>query len=269
VVLWFLRTGEIIMGIQIIVCIKSIITNGLNEGIVRLSDSREINPYDRPVLEVALRIREELSGTITALSMGPEPCAFALNEAMAMGVDRGVLLCDPALAGADTLATSNALAAAIKKLAPFDLVLFGSRAADSDTGQVGPQTAVLLDLPMVTGTHSVEAKADSLIAERSADGFLECFEVFFPAGLSIHSGANQPRDVGLLGIELGFEERDVIRWNLEDLDLSADRVGEVGSATNVLALSRVESARKCEFLIGSAVEQVDALIDRLSLSGMF
>ncbi|MCG2778350.1 MAG: electron transfer flavoprotein subunit beta/FixA family protein, partial [Desulfobacterales bacterium] len=130
------------MGIQIIVCIKSIIANGLNERVIRSSDPRELNPYDRPVLEVALRIREELGGTITALSMGPEPCAFTLNEAMAMGVDRGVLLNDPALAGADTLATSNALAAAIKKLAPFDLVLFGTRAADSDTGQVGPQTAV-------------------------------------------------------------------------------------------------------------------------------
>jgi len=262
------------MGIQIIVCIKSIISNGLNERVVRSSDSRELNPYDRPVLEVALRIREELGGTITAISMGPEPCVFTLNEAMAMGVDRGVLLCDPALAGGDTLATSNTLAAAIKKLAPFDLVLFGTRAADSDTGQVGPQTAVLLDLPLVTGAHSVEPKDDGLIIERSADGFLERFEVCFPAGLTILSSANQPTsanqpiDVGLLGIQLAFEEREVKHWNLADLEISADRVGEAGSATNVLALSRVESVRKCEFLSGSAVEQVDALITRLSASGM-
>ena len=256
------------MGIQIIVCIKSILANGMNERVVHSSDSRQLNPYDRPVLEAALRIREELSGTITALSMGPEPCAFALNEAMAMGVDRGVLLCDPAFAGADTLATSNALAAAIKKLSPFDLVLFGARAADSDTGQVGPQTAVLLDLPLVTGVHSVEPKDDGLIVERSADGFLDCFEVFFPAGLSIHSSANQPRDVGLLGIELAFEEREVKNWNLANLDLSANCVGEVGSATNVLGVSRVESVRKCEFLSGSALEQVDALINRLSVSAI-
>lgn len=256
------------MGIQIIVCIKSIIANEMNERVGRSSDSCELNPYDRPVLEVALCIREELGGTITALSMGPEPCAFTLNEAMAMGVDRGVLLCDPAFAGADTLSTSNALAAAIKKLAPFDLVLFGTRAADSDTGQVGPQTAVLLDLPLVTGAHFVEPKDDGLIVERSADGFLECFEVFFPACLTIQSSANQPRDIGLLGIESAFKEREVKNWNLADLDLSADCVGEAGSATNVLALSRVESIRKCDFLSGSAVEQVDALINRLSASGM-
>jgi len=256
------------MGIHIIVCIKSIIMNGLYERVVCSSDSRELNPYDRPVLEVALRIKEKRSGTITAISMGPESCASALNEAMAMGVDRSVLLCDPALAGADTLATSNALAAAIRKLAPFDLVLFGARAADSDTGQVGPQTAVLLDLPLVTGAHSVELKDDGLIVERSADGFLDCFEVFFPAGLSIHSGANRPRDVGLLGIEVGFEERKVKHWNLADLDIPANHVGEGGSATQVLALSRVESAGKCEFLSGSAVEQVEALINRLSTSGI-
>jgi electron transfer flavoprotein beta subunit len=256
------------MGIQIIVCIKSINTNGLNHGDVRSSDSHELNPYDRPVLEMALRIKEELSGTITAISMGPEPCAFALSEAMAMGVDRGILLCDPALGGADTLATSNALAAAIKKLAPFDLVLFGSRAADSDTGHVAPQTAVLLDLPMVTGAHAVETKADGLIAERRADGFLECFEIFFPAGLSIHSSATLPRDVGLLGIELAFEEREVKKWNLKDLDLSADCVGGLGSATHVVTLSRVESARKCEFLMGSAADQVEALMNRVSLSGI-
>ena len=256
------------MELQIIVCIKSIIANGRNERLARSTDSCEINPYDRPALEVALRIREELSGTITALSMGPEPCVFALYESMAMGVDRGVLLCDPALAGADTLATSNALAAAIKKLTPFDLVLFGTRAADSDTGQVGPQTAVLLDLPLVTGAHSVEPKDDGLIVERSADGFLERFEVCFPTGLTIHSSATQPRDVGLVGIELAFEEKEVINWNLANLDLSANCVGEAGSATKLLALSRVESVRKCEFLSGTSGEQADALINRLSAAGL-
>ena len=256
------------MGLQIIVCIKSIISNVSNERVVRSSDSCEINPYDRPALEVALRIREELGGTITALSMGPESCAFSLNEAMAMGIDRGVLLCDPALAGSDTLTTSNALAAAIKKLAPLDLVLFGTRAADSDTGQVGPQTAVLLDIPVVTGALSIEPKDDGLLVERRVDGFLESYEVVFPAALTIHPSAVQPRDVGLLGIELAFNERDEKTWSLTDLSLSADRVGEAGSATKLLALSRVESNRKCHFLKGSAEEQIDELITRLSKSGL-
>ena len=256
------------MGLHIIVCIKSVIVNAPNDGVVRSSDSCELNPYDRPALEVALRIREELGGTITALSMGPEPCAFSLNEAMAMGIDRGVLLSDPAFAGSDTLATSNALAAAIKKLAPFDLVFFGTRAADSDTGQVGPQTAVLLDLPLMTGVHSIEPKDDGLFVERRIDGFLESYEVAFPAVLTIHHSAVQSRDVGLLGIELAFNEGDSKTWSLKDLSLSEDRVGEAGSATRVLALSRVESKRKCDFLTGSPEEQIDELISRLSKSGL-
>lgn len=256
------------MGIKIIVCIKSVIANATNGRVVRSSDSCELNLFDRPALEVALRIREEFNGTVTALSMGPEPCAFSLHEAMAMGVDQGVLLCDPALAGSDTLATSNALAAAIKKLAPFDLVLFGTRTSDSDTGQIGPQTAVLLDLPLVTGVHSIEPKDAYLLVERKADGFTECFEVSLPAALTIHPSAVQPRDVGLLGIELAFKEKDVKNWSLVDLGLSSNCVGESGSATSLLALSRVQSVRKCEFLSGSDEEQVYKLISRLLELGL-
>ena len=256
------------MELHIIVCIKSVIVEAPNDGVVRSSESCELNPYDRPALEVALRIREKLGGTITALSMGPEACAFSLNEAMAMGTDRGVLLSDPAFAGSDTLATSHALAAAIKKLAPFDLVFFGTRASDSDTGQVGPQTAVLLDLPLVTNVHLIEPKGDGLFVERRVDGFLETYEVGFPAALTIHHGAIQPRDVGLLGIESAFNERDAKTWSLKDLSLPPDRVGEAGSATRVLSLSRVERKRKCDFLRGSPEEQIDELITRLSKSGL-
>lgn len=256
------------MELHIIVCIKSVIANAPDKRVVRSSSSCELNPYDHPALEVALRLREQVSGTITALSMGPYPCAFALNEAMAMGVDRGVLVCDPVLAGSDTLATSNALAAAIKKLAPFDLVLFGTRAADSDTGQVGPQTAVFLDIPLVTGAHSIELKNDGLLVERRADGFLDRFELSFPAGLTIHPSANQPRDVGLLGIESAFREGKVKNWSLAEMGLSADCVGEAGSPTRLLALSRVKSSRKCNFLMGSAEEQVNELVKRLSESGV-
>ena len=117
---------------------------------IRTSETCDLNPFDRPCIDMALRLRKEMGGTVTALSMGPDSCAFAVCDAMAMGVDRGVLLSDPALAASDTLATTTALAAAIRKLAPYDLVLFGTRTSDSDTGQVGPQTSVLLGIPMVT-----------------------------------------------------------------------------------------------------------------------
>jgi electron transfer flavoprotein beta subunit len=248
------------MALQIIVCIKSVIMQAPKGRITRSSDSCELNPYDLPALEMALRLREEHGGTVTALSMGPEPCAFVLHEAMAMGVDRSVLVCDSALKGSDTLATSTALASAIKKLAPFDLVLFGTRSADSDTGQVGPQTAVLLDSPLVTGVHAVEKKETGVIVARRADGFLEKV-------LTIGLGSVQPRDMKLFAIEVAFEEGDVEQWCLKDLGLSMDLVGEAGSGTKVLSMSPVDRGRKCQFLSGSAEEQAEQLIKRLVESG--
>lgn len=256
------------MGLQIIVCIKSVIIHAPDEQVVRSSESCELNPFDRPALEVALRMKEESYGSVTALSMGPVSCAFVLQEAMAMGVDSSVLICDPALARSDTLATSTALTAAIKKLAPFDLVLFGTRTADSDTGQVGPQIAVLLDLPLVTWAHSIEQKDGGLLVERRADGFRERFEVSFPAALTIHPGSVQPRDVGLSGTQLAFEEKEVTKWSLADLGVPPDHVGEAGSATRVLSFSRVEKVRKCTFLSGSNEKQADELKRRLLKSGL-
>ena len=133
------------MDLNIIVCVKSVVLDAPKGRVVRSSESCELNPFDRPVLEVALNLREAHGGKITAISMGPEASALALIETMALGIDRSILISDPALAGSDTLVTSTALAAAIQKIAPFDLVLFGTRTADSDTGQVGPQTAALLE----------------------------------------------------------------------------------------------------------------------------
>lgn len=256
------------MKLNIIVCIKSVVIAVPDRKVIRTPESCDLNPFDRPALEAALRLRETYGGTVTALSMGPEASTFSLLEAIAMGVDRSVLVCDPALAGSDTFATSTALASAIKKLAPFDLILFGTRTADSDTGQVGPQTAVLLDLPLVTSVYSIEQMDTGLRIKRRADALWEKFELSLPAVLTIHPSSAQPRDVGLSGIESAFEEGEVENWNLTDLGLSPDQVGEAGSYTRVLSLVRVKKERKCEFLSGTTEEQADELIRRLGESGL-
>lgn len=253
---------------HIIVCIKSVIIKAPEAGMVRSYDSTELNPFDRPVLETALRIREARDGAVTALSMGPESSISAISEARAMGVDRSVLVSDPALAGSDTLATSTALAAAIGKLRPFDLVLFGTRTSDSDTGQVGPQAALLLGIPLVTQVHSIEHRDSGLQVERTADRFIEKFELSFPAALTIHPSSVEARDIGLAGIGSAFEEEETKIWNLTDLDLSPDQVGDAGSPTRVFSISRAERHKRCEFLEGDALEQTDALIRRLADSGM-
>jgi electron transfer flavoprotein beta subunit len=255
------------MGLHVIVCIKAVRLEPPQGQVVRSVDSLELNPFDWPALEVALRIKEERGGTVTALTMGSEDSAFVLYEAMAMGVDRGVLVSDRSLAGSDTLATSTALAAAIKKLSPFDLVLFGTRTADSDTGQVGPQTAVALDLPMVTGAQSIQWTDSGIHVERYADGFREEFKLSLSAALTIHPRSVLPRGLRLSGIELVFEEGEVEKWGLAELDLSPDRVGWAGSATRVPSWKRVTRERKCEFISGTPNEQVEELVSHLKKSG--
>jgi len=235
--------------------------------VVRLPETCALNPFDRPALEIALQLREEKGGKVTALTMGPEVGGLALYEAIAMGVDRAILISDPVLAGSDTLATSTALGAAVMKLEPFDLLLFGTRTSDSDTGQVGPQTGVRLDLPFIAGVYKLDYKDSTVIVDRRADEFVERYEVSLPAAISIHPTAVQPRDVSLSGIEKSFGEKVFGKMNLSDLGLSADQVGEKGSSTMVLSINKIRRKKKCEFITGSIEEQADELVRRFRERG--
>ena len=259
---------------HVIVCVKSVVKRASAEmltpdgRLIRTALASELNPYDRPALETALRLTEERGGSVTALSMGPDVARETLYEALALGVDRAVLLCDKALAGSDTLATSFALAAAINKLAPFDLVIFGARTADSDTGQVGPQTAVLLGLPLVTFTSSIKINESGLEVERRADGFRELFAVELPAALTIHPAAVMPRDAPLAGIEAAYTTGRIETLSCRDLDLEAGRIGEAGSPTRVISLRQVTIERKCELIAGTVEEQAEELVQRLVDMGL-
>ncbi len=256
------------MGLNLVVCIKSVIMKPPEGDIVRSEDLLQLNPYDRPAVETALRLRKIRGGTVTTLSMGPEDSNAALLETLAMGADRGILLCDPAFKGSDTLATSTVLAAGIKKLDSFDLVLFGTRTADSDTGQVGPQTAVALGIPIVTGVHAIEFVDDDLHVERRIDEFIEKYQVLPPAALSVSLRSFEPGDIGLQSIEVAFEKKALENWNIADLGLSSEMTGDAGSPTKVISMSKVKRDRTCELLEGAPAEQVDGLVSRLKESGM-
>ena len=115
------------------------------------------NPEDLNALEQALQIKENNPDTtITILTMGPPRAAEIIREAMFRGADTGIVLTDRAFAGADTLATSYALSAAIRKHGNFDLIIAGRQAIDGDTAQVAPQVAEKLGLPQVTYAEKIE-----------------------------------------------------------------------------------------------------------------
>lgn len=260
--------GEEGMERHIVVCIKAVMVKAPSGRDVRSSDNCVVNPFDRVAMEAALQLKESSRARLTALSMGPESTSFVLSEALAMGFDRTVLISDPALAGSDTLATARVLAAALRTLAPVDLAMFGTRSADSDTGQVGPQVAVLLDLPLVSGVRVFRPESNALHLERICDGFRESFRLDFPGVVTVHPACARPRDLGLAGLETAFGRRPPEIRGLADLGLAPELAGEAGSPTRLCGLSRVDGTRRCEFLDGGSREQAEELVQRLAAKGL-
>jgi len=256
------------MAIHIIVCIKSV-GKAAPKGVARRTPANsELNPFDRPALEAALQIKANTGASVTALSMGPAVTAEALAEAISMGVDRAVLISDRALAESDTLVTSKVLAAGIQKIGGFDLLLFGTRTADSDTGQVGPQTAVLLEAPFVSGVKLIDTEGQAWTLQRTMDGWEETWQVQPPAAATIDPRAFAPRPIGLQGISRVYDQPVIERLTLSDLDLTAEEVGLAGSPTRVAALEKIRRNRRCSMLEGEPRKQVEELLERLVRAGL-
>ncbi|MFC1836331.1 electron transfer flavoprotein subunit beta/FixA family protein [Thermodesulfobacteriota bacterium] len=255
------------MSVHIIVCIKSVVKAAPKGVAKRTPENSELNPFDRPALEAALEIREHHGGSVTVLTMGPPVSTEVLAEAQAMGTDRAVLVSDRALAESDTLVTSKVLATAINKIGTFDLLFFGTRTADSDTGQVGPQTAALLDIAFVSSVKTITAQKEGWEIERTMDAWEENWQVASPMAATIDPRAFAPRPVGLVGISNAYEEPAIEQWSLTDLGLDAEEVGLMGSPTRVAALEQIKRNRKCDMLEGEPHEQVAALMARLTMMG--
>ena len=151
-----------------------------------------INPEDKHALEAALCLKENNGAKVTVLSMGPPQAKEALREALCMGADEAVLITDRAFAGADTLATSKALAGALKKL-EFDIVFAGRQAIDGDTAQVGPEIAEHLDIPQVTYVQGIKVEEDGLVINRALEDGYELIKVEGPVLLTAIKELNHPR----------------------------------------------------------------------------
>jgi electron transfer flavoprotein beta subunit len=158
------------------------------------------NPEDLNALEEALRLKDRHGARVSVVTMGPPAAAQVLRESLYRGADEVVLLTDKAFAGADTLATSYALALAVRKLGGADLVLCGRQAIDGDTAQVGPQTAEKLGLPQLTCVSRIDelvppagGAAGTITATRSIEGGVETLTSALPCLLTVTGEANEPR----------------------------------------------------------------------------
>lgn len=251
---------------SIITCIKQVpdIQRGRMAGgdIDRSGGDNIMNPDDLHAIEMALSLRDIRGGTITALTMGPPQAADVLYEAYAMGVDRCVLVTDPAFAGSDTLATSCVLSRAVSLLGPFDIVITGREAIDGNTGHVGYQLAEFLSMPLITGIHGIQINDGHAEIERLYGHEYQCIRVRLPILLAIGRDTNRVRTPRLADIALS-EGREITVMGLAHIGGTGEEYGTSGSPTMVIATELFSHERGRENLTGSLDEKVDQLIMRL------
>jgi electron transfer flavoprotein beta subunit len=239
----------------IVACIKQVpdttqvqidpVTNTLvREGIPFI-----VNPYDTHALEEALRLKDRFGCTVVAISMGPPNAEATLKKALALGADRAILLSDRVFGGADTLATSHVLSAAISKLHnevdEVGLVLCGKQTIDGDTAQVGPGIASRLgyqQLTLVDHIKDLDLAARKIRVSRKLEGRHEIVESPLPAMLTVVRELNRPR-YPKVPMRLAAAEATVELWNNQTLKLDEQKIGLKGSPTWVSKIFSPERAQ--------------------------
>ena len=261
---------------RIVACIKQVpdttqvqidpVTNTLvREGIPFI-----VNPYDTHAIEESLRLKDRFGFRVTVISMGPPNAEATLRKALALGVDDAILLSDRVFGGADTLATSNVLAAAIMRLGEEEevgLVICGKQTIDGDTAQVGPGIATRLDfcqLTLVDRIEQLDTDKRRITVRRKLEGRHEIVEAPLPVVLTVVREINRPR-YPTVPMRLASLEGEVPVWNNQVLQLDAQSIGLKGSPTWV---SRIFSPERDKGeIIGDGVNDpagtADLLIDRL------
>jgi electron transfer flavoprotein beta subunit len=217
--------------LNIVVCVKHVPDPNLpaemsGDRLKREGVQGVLDPGDEFGVEAGLQIKEAQGGEVTLVSMGPSAAMEAIRRGLSMGADKGVLISDDALAGADALLTARVLAAAIKR-SDFDLVISGVESTDGYTGAMPAMLAEFLGIPMVTFVKKFEQTDGSLKVDRqTADGY-HVVECTLPALVTVTAGVNEPRYASFKGI-MAAKKKPVDELSLADLGLSPDdtRVGQ-------------------------------------------
>lgn len=254
---------------KIVVCIKQVPDttevkiNKETNTLIREGVASVINPFDLYAVEEGLRLKEQHGGTVTVISMGPPQVMDSLRETISMGVDNAVLLSDRAFAGADTLATSYALAKGIQKIGDFDLIICGKQAIDGDTAQVGPGIAEKLDLPHVTYVKKIHEIADGKITvERMTEEGSEKVRFSLPGLITVVKEINEPRLPSLKG-KMRAKSAEIPVWTAQEIGADENKIGLKGSPTWVMKIFTPEHRGGGQFIEGGVQEQVSTLLAKL------
>ncbi len=252
-----------------------------------------LNHEDRVAMEIALRVRDQYGGTVTAITMGPPRASDILRECLYMGADHACLVTDRKFAGADTLATSYVLSEAIKKIGDYDFIFAGRQAIDGDTAQVGPQTAEKLHVPQITYLEEiVSVSGKSVVAKRKIEGGYEVVRCSLPVLVTVIKDAAEPRPFKakrvmafkgarslleieklvdgnpLLSVEAlvhEYESRSLLieTLTMDDLHLDPARCGVHGSPTKVYKVESVVLSSGDHEHIEPTRAGISRLVDKL------
>jgi len=230
---------------KIIVCVKQVIDT---EHLTRIVEGktindlplpRVVNPCDLVAVEEALQLKERgIADEIILVSVGSSSAKEALYRCLAMGADRGILLCDPFFEGSDSYATATLLARVISSL-DYGLILCGQKAFDTNAGQVGYYLAEMLSIPIISGAMKVEViSGEKVIVQRKLrGGHREVLEASLPLLLAVEEKLNEPRYVSQYAISRA-RTKEVKEYDIKALGLSPEYVGQRGSKTEVTSLLR-------------------------------
>ena len=216
---------------RIVVCIKQVPDttevkiDPVKGTIIRDGVPSIMNPDDKGGLEEALKLKDLYGAEVIVITMGPPQAEAILREAYAMGADRAILITDRKFGGADTLATSNTIAAAIRKIENIDLIVAGRQAIDGDTAQVVPQVSYVKEMKYNEASKSFEIK------RATEDGYF-LLELPTPGLVTVLAEANQPRYMNV-GAIVDVFERPIETWTFDDIEIDPAKIGLAGSPTKV------------------------------------
>jgi len=259
---------------EILVCVKRVPDTAENE-IVVAKDGKDIerddlvysvNEWDNYAVEEAIQIRDKIGGSVTVVTVGDEESEEVLRREMAMGADNGILISDDAFEGSDGRGIASLLKAEIEK-GKYDLILTGAQ-ADDGAGQVGGMLAAMLDMPYASLVNLIEVIDDGKIkvGREIAGGNQEMNEMEMPCVLSIQTGINEPRYVGIRGIRKVASVEIPVR-DAGALGIDSASVGEAAAKVKLEDYFVPELGEGAEMLEGSTEEIIEKLIELLKSKG--
>lgn len=256
---------------EILVCIKRVPDTAENEIEINADGSDierddlvySVNEWDNYAVEEAIRIRDKVGGHVTVVSVGDEEAEEVLRREMAMGADNGLLLSDDAFKSADGRANATVLKKAVDK-GDYDLILTGAQ-ADTGAGEVGGMLAAMLDMPYAALVNAIEVVDDSQlkVGREIEGGNIEINQIKLPCVLSIQTGINEPRYVGIRGIRKVASVKIPV-YGADDLELAQDQLQSRIQRQDYFVPELGEGAQMLE---GDTDEMIEQLIDMLKAKG--